>query len=88
MVDRLWHLIRFRYELVGKQFGGRNGQSPNLRVGGKPTNSSVFALVVEQADTTDLGSVVARRAGSSPVKGTDVAEGVYLCENNVYPTLT
>ena len=38
MVDQLWHLAEFRYELVVKLFGGRNGQSPNLQVGGKLTN--------------------------------------------------
>ena len=37
---------------------------------GKLTNSSVFALMVELADTLDLGSSNESCAGSSPVRGT------------------
>ena len=50
-------------------------------------NDAQFARVVEQADTTDLKSVAARRTGSSPVMGMIVASRATQWMDLTHPVL-
>ena len=43
---------------------------PSNREGSSPSSGTIYARVVELADTLDLGSSISVCAGSSPVTGT------------------